>query len=242
MYANGGLFAANNTTTITSLDALLDGSSESSSLAFFVTSLVRYLNQYKVELFTTIFPLLLTTKYVPEFDNGTNYLGTDITAYKVSRLQNYLDHFNVGVNATAILNTTDKAAADAAVKANANSYIYTRTLDGVDHYIVYKKLDFYTCATETSGIADDNTYTDGNGNVASDTTKSTFGSFGKSILNNRTALSHTPTTLTDSRRLRITLSSLPTTTLSQSLKMQRDSSPIIKHSAQATQRPVMPSG
>lgn len=187
MYANGGIFAANNTTTITSLDALLDGSSESSSLAFFVTSLVRYLNQYKAELCTTIFPLLLSTKYVPEFDNGTNYLGADMSAYKVSRLQSYLDSFNVGVNATAILNTTDKAAADAAVKANANSYIYTRTLDGVDHYTVYQKLDFYTCATETSGIADDNTYTDGNGNVASDTTKSTFGSFGKAILNNRTA-------------------------------------------------------
>lgn len=187
MYASGGLFAANNTTTITSLDALLDGSSEDSSLAFFVTSLVKYLNQYKVPLCTTVFPLLLSTTYLPEFDSGTNYLGTDLSKYKVSRLQTYLDSFNVGVNATAILNTTDKAAADAAVKANANSYIYTRTLDGVDHYTVYQKLDFYTCATETSGIVDENTYTDENGNVASDTTKSTFGSFSKSTLTSRTA-------------------------------------------------------
>ena len=48
--------------------------------------------------------------------------------------------------------------------------------------------------------------------------------------------------LTDSLRLRTMSSSPPSTTLSPSLKMQQNSSPVIKHSAQAMQRPVMPRG
>lgn len=176
-------------TNITSLDTLLDRE----SLAFFLPRLLTKLNEYKVQLCTTIFPLLMS-KFLPEFDagtdnqySGTNYLGTDLTKYKIANLQNYLDTFNVGVNATVLLTTTDEDAAKAKVKANSGSYISTKTLNGVKNYTVYMPVDFITCATETSGLTDSATYTDADGNVAGDTTYSTFSAFSKATLNKRTA-------------------------------------------------------
>lgn len=188
VFKNGGFYTDN--TSITSLDGLL----APSSLSFLLSRLVRYLQQYKVQLFTTVFPLLLSANFLPEFDagddySGTNYLGTDLTAYKISNLQDYLNKFNVGVNAESILITVDKEAAQAKVEANPGSYIYTQTLNGVENYTVYQPIHFFTSATETSGLTDKATFTDSNGVAAGDTTYSTFSNFSKATLNTRNAKS-----------------------------------------------------
>lgn len=185
VFSSGGFYTDN--TTITSLEGLL----AVDSLSYLLASIIGYLNTYKVQLCTTIFPLLLSANYLPEFDgenttySGVNYLGTNMTAYKISNLENYLDSFNVGVNANAILNTTDKTEAQQKVKANSGSYIVTKTLNGVENYTVYQPISFTTCATETSGLTDSGTYTDADGNVAADTTYSTFSAFSKATLNRR---------------------------------------------------------
>lgn len=187
MFSNGATFYTNNT-SITSLDALLG----SDSLAVFLPRLVTKLNQYKAPLLETVFPLIISANYLPAFDagdtySGTNYLGTDLTTYKISTLQDYLKKFNVGVNAKSILDTTDKEAAQAKVKENPGSYIYTQTLNGVENYTVYQPIHFFTSATETSGLTDKATFTDSNGVAAGDTTYSTFSNFGKATLNTRSA-------------------------------------------------------
>lgn len=200
VFANGSNVFYTNNTSITTLSQLLS----SDSLACFLPKLVVNLSNYRVQLCTTIFPLLLS-KFLPEFDagdtySGTNYLGTDMTKYKVSDLQGYLDKFNVGVNANAILNTTDKTEAQQKVKANSGSYIVTKTLNGVENYTVYMPIDFITCATETSDLTDSGTYTDEDGNVAADTTYSTFSAFSKATLNYRNATSPYVTYTNDAYR------------------------------------------
>ncbi len=186
VFNNGGFYTIN--TSITTLEGLI----APSSLSFLLTRLIRYLNTYKVQLFTTIFPLLLSTNFLPEFDagddySGINYLGTDLTTYKISHLQNYLNKFNVGVNAKVLLDTTDLETAEATAKENAGSYIYTKTLNGVENYTVYQPIHFFTSATETSGLTDGATFTDANGVAAGDTTFSTFTNFRKATLNTRSA-------------------------------------------------------
>lgn len=187
MFSNGATFYTNNT-SITSLDDLIS----KESLEIFLPRLVTKLNEYKAPLLETIFPLIISANFLPSFDagdtfSGTNYLGTDLTKYKISKLQDYLNSFNVGVNAKAILNTTDKEAAQAKVKENSGSYIYTKTLNGVENYTVYQPMHFFTSATETSGLTDKATFTDANGVAAGDTTYSTFAAFKKATLNTRTA-------------------------------------------------------
>ncbi len=186
VFKNGGFYTDN--TSITSLDGLIS----KESLRVFLPRLVTLLYQYEYQLCATIFPLIISANFLPAFDagntfSGTNYLGTDLTKYKISDLQNYLNKFNVGVNAKAIANTNDKSEAQATVKANAGSYIYTKTLNGVENYTVYQPIHFFTSATETAGQTDEATYKDSNGNVAGDTTYSTFTEFRKATLNTRTA-------------------------------------------------------
>lgn len=207
MPVRNGMFGINapsfytNNTSLTSLDDLIS----KESLQIFLPRLVSKLNEYKAPLLETIFPLIISANFLPSFDagddfSGTNYLGTDLTTYKISNLQDYLNKFNVGVNAKSILDTTDKEAAQAKVKANPGSYIYTQTLNGVENYTVYQPMHFFTSATETTGLTDGATFIDANGVAAGDTTYSTFTAFNKATLNTRNAKSPFVSYTTDGYR------------------------------------------
>lgn len=176
--ANGVPMVYTNFTSVTTLDGLLDNSSESAGIVCLVSQLITLLNQYKVPLLTTVMPLLVSgfdKPYDKEFAaDGTvtdsNWLGTDMTAWKVEHLEMYYDHFMTDVNAVQVAgpfeNEEDaQTYIDDAVKADytRSFYIKTEEVEGetvvnengeeeaVYEYYVYEEISFYTTATMATG-------------------------------------------------------------------------------------------
>lgn len=171
--ANGIPNVYTNFTTVTTLDGLLDNSSDSSALVVLLTQLLTLLNKYKVPLMTTVMPLLISgfdKPYDKEFGaDGTvtdsNWLGTDMTAWKVEHLEMYYDHFMTDVNATQVAGPFDleedaQAYIDEALKADYTKSFYiksvTEEVDGeqVEKYVVFEETSFYTTATMATGTDD----------------------------------------------------------------------------------------
>lgn len=176
--ANGVPKVYTNFTTVTTLDGLLDNSSDSAALCVLITQLLGLLNRYKVPLCITLMPLLVSgfdKPYDKEFGaDGTvtdsNWLGTDMTAWKVEDLETYYDHFMTDVNAVQVAgpfeNEEDaQTYIDDAVKADytRSFYIKTEEVEGetvvnengeeeaVYEYYVYEEISFYTTATMATG-------------------------------------------------------------------------------------------
>lgn len=166
--ANGRAKVYTKHTDITTLDGLLDISSDSAALPTLVSQLLSLLNTYKEPLLTTVMPLLVSgfdKPYDKEFDaNGnitdSNWLGTDMTAWKVEHLEMYTDHFMTDVNASVYAGPfeTEEDAQAAIDEADQNYSYYIKTEvegegeDAVATYTVYKERSFYdtaTMATET---------------------------------------------------------------------------------------------
>lgn len=166
--ANGLPNVYTNHTTLSTLDGLLDNSSDSAALPTLVTQLLSLLNTYKAPLLGTVMPLLVSgfdKPYNKEFDaNGnvtdSNWLGDDMTAWKVEHLEMYTDHFQTDVNASVFAGPfeTEEEAQAAIDEADKNFSYYIKTKvegegeDAVESYTVYKERSFYdtaTMATET---------------------------------------------------------------------------------------------
>ncbi len=154
-------------TTVTTLTAFLDDGdgNVNGSLPTFLVRLLTLLNKHKGLLLTTFLPLLLGGTWERPFDrdalkidsNFANVLGTDMTRYKISDLENQIRTLTKNVNATQINRTVYTsstpveygvyASAEAAAAAQAalgENYISTEqgtAEDGSVTYIVYRGLN-----------------------------------------------------------------------------------------------------
>lgn len=81
-----------NPTCIDSFDELLS----KNSLAALVNNLLEALQNKGRALCVTVFPLLLSAKFVPAYDEAL--FGTDLTSYKIADLQAYIDDLDKDVN------------------------------------------------------------------------------------------------------------------------------------------------
>lgn len=161
-----------NNTSITSLDALLAGSGDTSgSLPQLVSQLLTALNKYKKELVITIFPLIMggtfDKPYDKEFDTAgnvidSNWLGTNMTVYGVDDLELYISWFREDVNAVrgATYNTEEEA--EAAITDEDLQYIKSEPIldelgkeildengEATYTYTIYTRKTYYDSATET---------------------------------------------------------------------------------------------
>ncbi|MBO5858412.1 MAG: hypothetical protein J6R20_01380 [Clostridia bacterium] len=163
-----------NHTSITSLDTLLDASSESSALPTFVDQLLALLISNKESLMTTLLPLIMggayEKPYDKEFGSAANLVdddwltaegyGRDLSTYTVDELQWYIDMFRADVN--AIKGATKYATreeAEAAITDESKQYIKAVSFDPqqfdengeeiYDGFYIYTKNDYYLSATET---------------------------------------------------------------------------------------------
>lgn len=119
----------NNITDIISLDTLLATGSEEASLPVLVDNLLNYLETYKVMLFSTLFPLLVSMTYEKPYEAA--YLGAKgIAYYKIEDLDNYVKYFTENVNATAGKTFTSRDDARAAVDGKATA---VKNADGVTY-------------------------------------------------------------------------------------------------------------
>lgn len=166
--ANGRAKVYTNHTSLQTLDGLLDNSSDNATLPTLVKQLLTLLNQYKAPLLGTVMPLLVSgfdKPYNKEFDaNGnitdSNWLGDDMTRWKVADLEMYVEHFTEDINASVYAGPfeTEEEAQAAIDEADENFSYYIKTEvegegeDAVESYTVYKERSFYdtaTMATET---------------------------------------------------------------------------------------------
>ncbi len=161
--ANGVPNVYTNFPSVTTLEGLLDVSSDSAALPTLISQLLILLNRYKVPLMTTVAPLVISgfdKPYNKEFSaDGTvtdsNWLGDDMTAWKVEHLDIYYDHFMTDVNASVVAEDfeTEEAAQEYIDAADPNySYYIKSVVEGegesaVETYDVYKVRSFYDTAT-----------------------------------------------------------------------------------------------
>lgn len=157
----------NRHTSITSLTALIDDGDGSvdGSLPQFLVRLLTLLNKHKGLLLATFLPMLLGGTWERPFDrnalksenNFVNVLGTDMTRYKISDLENQIRTLTKNVNAiqinrTPYVSTTPVeygvySSAEAAAAAQAElgeNYISTEqgtAEDGSATYTVYRGLN-----------------------------------------------------------------------------------------------------
>lgn len=158
-------------TSITTFDALLDNSTDSSGLPVLVSQLLSLLNTFKVPLCATIMPLLLSgfdKPYDKEFDeNGnmidSNWLGNDMAKYKVADLEMYTDHFQTDVNASQVAVFETEEEAEAYIESADQNYEYYIKYESegseedgnlVETYTVFKEKSFYETATMSTTTDD----------------------------------------------------------------------------------------
>ena len=151
-------------TTVTTFTNLLSAD----TLSTLVGNLVTYLNQYKVQICETLFPLLLSSLELPY---RTSILGTNMTAYGVGDLENYVKLWSDNLNATLIGTYTNLNAAQEARDAGENRYIdIVRTrengaLTSTSTYNVYQQQSYLTSATRSNPVFDDKSLAGNNGTV-----------------------------------------------------------------------------
>lgn len=160
-----------NNTSITSLDALLDGSSTSAALPTLVSQLLTGLNTYKKELVVTLLPIIMggsfDKPYDKEFDAAgnvidSNWLGTNMTVYGVDELELYISWFREDVNAVRGMTYETEEEAEAAITDEVLQYIKAEpVLDELGKeildeneeaqytYTIYTRKTYYDSATET---------------------------------------------------------------------------------------------
>ncbi len=125
---------ANNTTTYTTLNEILDCSSTESGLPKLVWNLLDLLNKYKNPLLGTILPLVVSSSYSRPYDVG--YLDANNRGesyYKVADLENYLSDLYDNVNAYKVKEYTNEADAEAATDGRATAM---KNADGVSTDVV----------------------------------------------------------------------------------------------------------
>ncbi len=112
-----------NYTTIKTLDALLSSkdangnASEAASLPVLIKNLLKHINTYKEMILGTILPFLIANTYERPYETGI--LGTDMTKYNISNLEDYIDSFGGNINATELKTFTNEDDASAAVAGDA---------------------------------------------------------------------------------------------------------------------------
>ncbi len=159
-----------NPTSIDSLDALLGGDGDTSgSLPTLVGQLLDALNKMARPLAMMVLPIVMggayNKPYDKEFDGAggvkdDNWLGTDMTAYKVNDLKIYLSWFQDDVNAVRGDVVYKKYEdAEAAITNENTQYIkevsrepkeYDEENNELFDYIIYTQNDYYMSAEETT--------------------------------------------------------------------------------------------
>ncbi|MBR2867539.1 MAG: hypothetical protein IKB88_00530 [Clostridia bacterium] len=169
--ANGVANVFINNTSITSLDALLGGKGDTNgSLPTLVSQLLTGLAKLVKPLALMILPLVMGGAYNKPYDKefsadgqgmvDNNWLGTDMTAFKVEHLELYLSWFQDDVNAVkgSVVYTTYEDA-EAAITNESMQYIKEVSRDPKEYdaennelfnYIIYTKNDFYISADEAA--------------------------------------------------------------------------------------------
>jgi len=140
-------------TTVTTFTNLLSGS----TLGTLLGNLIKYLNQYKVQLAETIFPLLMRKFELPY---RTSLLGTDMSRLKIANLENYIKVWNDNLNATLVGTYNTIGAATEVKEAGENRYIETIRegvgLDAVSTYKVWESVPYLASATQSAAKYDEN--------------------------------------------------------------------------------------
>ncbi len=112
-----------NYTTIKTLDALISSKdasgnpSEAASLPVLIKNLLSHINTYKTMILGTILPFLVSSTYEKPY--RTDVLGTNMTAYHIEDLENYIDSFGGNINATALKTFDNPDDAEAAADGDA---------------------------------------------------------------------------------------------------------------------------
>lgn len=141
-------------TSVTTFTNLLSAN----TLSTLVGNLLTYLYQYRVEIVETLFPLLLRSLELPY---RKALLGTNMTAYGIGDLENYVKLWQDNLNATLIGSYTTLAAAQEARDAGENRYIETvrtrenGTIGSTSTYNVYEQQSYLTSATQSAAFYDD---------------------------------------------------------------------------------------
>ena len=166
-------------TTVTTLHALLDCSSESAPLCVLITQLLHCLQAYQNDLLAVVLPFLVSTAYNKPFDftstsqgpDSTVWLDTTMSQYNIDKLEEYIAYFTEDINAVLVDTYPTEEEAEAAIEAlketnyNTNYYIkgveiegQTAVVDGeevpVYEYEVWENKSFMVSATGTP-ITDD---------------------------------------------------------------------------------------
>lgn len=152
-----GVVTNNNITNITTLDGLLDCSSEDANLPMMFYRLLEYLQKYALPdsngdstaaLLAVALPLLVSNSYEKPADSYLTDKG--ITTYKVADLESYIDVFKTNVNATLYMEGLTKELAQ--MLTNGTSTV-NRNADGEDFYelklsdgTIYKQYSDYASA------------------------------------------------------------------------------------------------
>mgnify|MGYP003289730063 CR=1 FL=1 len=168
--SNGVALVFKENTTITSLDALIDASSTSAPLPMLVTQLITGLNANKTGLLSMVLPLIMggayNKPYDKEFDaSGTvtdnNWLGTDMTTYKIADLETYIGWFQDDANAVRGTTYATEEEAEAAITDTKLQYIKaegTGTFDEEENeiytYTVYTQYEYYTHGADETMITE----------------------------------------------------------------------------------------
>ncbi len=192
---NGVAYVFLEPTKITSLDSLISATSTSDTLPMLLNQLVGALNTHKVGLFSTLLPIIMggtyNKPYNKEFDESgsvtdSNWLGDDLTAFKVEHLQLYVDWFRADVNAVRGVTYNTEEDAEAAITNADLQYIKaegTGTFDAENNeiytYTVYTMNEIFTNGANETKV----TETSPDGQVS--TTVSNFNNFRYSKLTMR---------------------------------------------------------
>lgn len=156
-------------TTVHSFEELVSGS----SLSTLLVNLIHNLYNQRRGLCETIFPLLLSVAFVPDYDPA--YLGTDKTSQKITDLETYIDYFTKDVNASVQygdvpfnkLEQAQNAASAAGLASSAVSQKANATTGKTEYVVTFP----YSYSTERSASAA-SLYFDG-GYVSSNTVNGT---------------------------------------------------------------------
>ena len=125
---------ANNTTTYTTLNQILDCSSTDAGLPKLIWNLLDFLNKYKNPLLSTILPLVISSSYSRPYDR--EYLtanGRTEATYGIETLENYLSDIYDNNNAYPVKTFTNEADAEAATDGRATAM---KNADGVSTDVV----------------------------------------------------------------------------------------------------------
>ncbi len=192
---NGVAYVFLEPTSVTSLDHLLSASSTSDPLPMLVKQLLGAIKTHKVGLFSTLLPIIMggtyNKPYNKEFDESgsvsdSNWLGDDLTVFKIDELQLYVDWFRADVNAVRGVTYNSEEEAYAAITNEDVQYVKvegTGTFDAENNeictYTVYTVNDFFIHGADEGS----ETETSADGKVS--TTVSTFNNFRYSKLTMR---------------------------------------------------------